>query len=255
MNTRKWVVFGAALGMMAATAGYLAEIRASHRLGAPGVRVGRVPLYGEHGDVVATESVLLPEKVLGGMGTNGAITWAELTGLPKDTTFGRRIYKMLDGFQAMITVVLMGTDRTSIHDPHFCLVGGGWIIDKTERVALHIDRPYRYELPAVKLTTSMRVFDQQKHAVMVNGIYVYWFVTADKITADQGVRLWSIAERMVEKRELERWAYIAYFASCPPGQEQATFERLEGFIRASAPDFQTVKGRPDGAISPLAARP
>jgi len=250
MKTPKWVIFAAALGMMAATAGYLGRIRDLHRLGPPGVRVGPVPLYGEHGEVVARQSVLLPEKVLGGSSTNGVITDQELTSLPRDTTFGRRFYELPDNFQAMISVVLMGTDRTSIHQPQFCLVGGGWIIDKTERVMLRMDRPYRYELPVMKLTTSTRVLDRQKHPMMVSGLYVYWFVTADKITAEQGQRLWSIAQRMVEKGELERWAYIAYFTTCPPGQEQATFKRLEQFIRASAPDFQVVKGKPERAFSP-----
>jgi hypothetical protein len=254
MNLSKWVIFGAGLGLMAATAGYLAEIRGTHRLGPAGVRIGPEPLYGEHGEKVAAESVLLPEKVLGAIGTNGAISGPELTGLPKDTTFGRRFYRAADGFQTMISVVVMGTDRSSIHDPHFCLVGGGWIIDKTEKVAVRVDRPYAYDLPVMKLTASTRVLDDQKRAMMVSGVYLYWFVTGDKITADQGVRLWSIAERMVEKRELERWAYIAYFAACPPGQEQATFERLERFIRASAPEIQVVNGKALGTLSPVAAR-
>jgi hypothetical protein len=175
--------------------------------------------------------------------------------LPKDTTFGRRLYQLPDGFQAMINVVLMGTDRTSIHQPQFCLVAQDWIIDQTERVRLPIDRPYAYELPAVKLTASTRVLDEQKQPRMISGIYVYWFVTADKITAEQGVRMWSIARTMVEKGELERWAYIAYFASCHPGQEQATFKRLERFIRASVPDFQVATGQPAGRLSPVAAQP
>ncbi len=255
MNKSNWVLLGAALGMMAATAGYLEQIRQTHRLGAPGVRVGPVPLYGEHGERVAQQSVLLPENVLGGTGTNLPISEGELTGLPKDTTFGRRLYRMPDGFQAMINVVLMGTDRTSIHQPQYCLPSQAWIIDRTEQVNLHIDRPHPYDLPAVKLTASMRVLDEQRQATMMSGIYVYWFVTADRITAEQGVRFWSIAKTMVEKGELERWAYIAYFVSCHPGREQATFERLERFIRASVPDFQVVTGQPAGRLSPVSAQP
>jgi hypothetical protein len=240
MNARGWMVFGAALGMMAATAGYLEKIGKNHRLGPAGVRVGPVPLHGEHGETVAAQSVLLPEKVLGGIGSDTGITEPELTDLPKDTTFGRRVYVFPDGFQAMISVVLMGTDRTSIHDPHFCMVGSGWTIDKTERVSMQMDRPHRYELPMMRLTTSRPDLSRPNQPGLMSGIYVYWFVTADKITADQGARLWSIAKRMVETGELERWAYIAYFAACPAGQEKATFERLEEMIRASAPEFQVM---------------
>jgi hypothetical protein len=241
--------------MMAATGGYLQEVSATHRLGAPGVLVGPVPLYGEHGEMVARQSVLLPREIEGGAGTNLPITGAELNGLPRDTTFGRRFYRSADGFQAMLTVVLMGTDRTSIHQPQYCLVGQNWTIDRTERVQLHMDRPYAYDLPAMKLTTSMRARDKQGQPMMMSGVYVYWFVTADKITSEQGTRLWSIARTMVEKGELERWAYITYFATCLPGREQATFERLERFIRASVPDFQVVKGKPTGRLSPVAVQP
>ena len=43
---------------------------------------------------------------------------------------------------------------------------------------------------------------------------------------------------MLQKGRMERWAYISYFVTCVPGREEATFEHLERFIRASAPDFQ-----------------
>ena len=254
MKQRKWIVFGVALGMIAATMVYLAEIRGTQRLGAPGVRVGAVPLYSAKGVVVARQSVLLPETILGAKSTAEPITDVELNGLPKDTTFGRRRYRLGKDFAPVIGVVLMGTDRTSIHQPQFCLVGQGWTIDQTEQVPLHIEQPYPYDLPAMKLTTSMRLADANQNSRIIRGIYVYWFVSADKITADQGTRLWSIAKTMVEKRELERWAYITYFVPCLPGQEEATFGRLEEFIRASVPAFQVVTGQPTGGIPPVAVR-
>jgi hypothetical protein len=119
---------------------------------------------------------------------------------------------------------------------------------------LPIDRPHPYGLPALKLTASGRVLDASGKRVAVRGIYVYWFVTADRITSNQGLRFWSIAQTIVEKGQLERWAYISYFAACAPGQEEATFRELEKFIRASVPDFQTVAGRPTGGRTPVAAR-
>jgi hypothetical protein len=252
MKPNKWILFGVALGMIAATMMYLAEIRGTQRLGAPGVRVGAVPLYGAKGDVVALQSVLLPETVVGAKSIADPITDVELNLLPKDTTFGRRRYLLDKDFVPVIGVVLMGTDRTSIHQPQFCLVGQGWTIDQSEHVPLHIEKPYPYDLTAVKLTTSKLVTDEHQQSTIIRGIYVYWFVSADKITADQGTRLWSIAKTMVQKRELERWAYISYFVSCFPGHEEATFGHLEQFIRASAPAFQVVAGQPTGGISPVA---
>jgi hypothetical protein len=152
------------------------------------------------------------------------------------------------------SVVLMGTDRTSIHQPQYCLDAAGWHIGKTEQVLLPMDRPYSYDLRALKLTTFRTAKNNYKQPIEVRGIYVYWFVTADRLTPDQGARMWSIARTMLEKGVLERWAYISYFVTCLPGQEEATFAHLEQFIRASAPVFQTVAGPPSAGRLPVAAR-
>ena len=106
----------------------------------------------------------------------------------------------------------------------------------------------------MKLTASQLINDGHQHSALVRGIYVYWFVTRDKVTADQRTRLWSIAKTMAEKRELERWAYISYLVVCLPGQEEATFDRLKQFIQASVPSFQLATGQPSGQVSPVAYR-
>ena len=254
MNKRKWLVLAVALGMMAATGGYLVKAHQRIRLGAPGVKVGPGLLYDELGHLVARQCVLLPDAVLDFKGTNLPVTRGELDELPKDTTFGRKLYGDTNHFDVQASVVLMGSDRTSIHQPQYCLGAQDWRIDETDRVLLPMDRPYAYEVPALKLTASRVMLNKYKQPILMRGIYVYWFVTADNLTSDQGARMWSIAKTAVEKGELERWAYISYFATCVPGQEAATFEQLERFIRASAPEFQTVKGQPTAGRSPVAAR-
>jgi hypothetical protein len=252
MNKSKWLVLAMALGMMAATGGYLKAHQQMH-LGAPGVKVGPGPLYDELGHLAAQQSVLLPDEVLGCKGTNMPVTLGELDQLPKDTTFGRKLYQQ-DDFVVLANVVLMGTDRTSIHQPQYCLVAQDWQIEKTEHVLLAMDRPYPYDLQALKLTTSRVVKDKYNQPIQYTGIYVYWFVTADRLTPDRGARLWSIARTMLETGVLERWAYISYFVTCLPGEEAATFEHLERFIRASVPEFQTVAGQPAAGRLPVAAR-
>lgn len=254
MNFAKWVCFTVALGMIAATGGYLAKVRQTHHLGNPGVRVGARAIYDETGKVAARQSVILPDEVMGEKAADLPVTTPELTMLPKDTTFGRCLYRGTRG-STMISVVLMGTDRTSIHQPQYCLEGQAWHIDRTERVLLPIDRPYAYNLPAMKLTASRIIHNASHQPEVIHGIYVYWFVTAEKIAPDEGTRLWSIARTMVEKRELERWAYIAYFVTCLPGQEETTYEHLEQFIRASVPDFQVVTGKPSSKEPAVALEP
>ena len=87
MNCRKWVVFGVALGMIAATAGWLTELRGRVNLGAPGVKVAPVALYGADGGLVAPRSVVLPANLPGFKSMALAPAAEELAGLPEDTTF------------------------------------------------------------------------------------------------------------------------------------------------------------------------
>jgi hypothetical protein len=241
MVRSKWVVFVLALAMIAGTGALLAQLASRHSLGSPGVKVSPVPLFGEDGTIVTRQSVPLPEEVLGGESINVPITRGELEGLPRDTTFGRRLYRFPDGLIAQLTVVLMGSDRASIHQPQYCLVAQNWTIEKIERVAVPMDRPARYDLPVNKLTVSQLQKNKKGQIQAVSGLYVYWFVSGDKITADPlSGMMWSIAKTLLENGVVERWAYVSYFCTCLPGQEDATFERLKDFIRASTPQFQLV---------------
>jgi len=251
MKSKKWILFALALGMMSATAGYLWQVRHTLRLGPPGVLVGPDPIYDDQGRVAGQQSVILPETVLGAKARRQPITEVELDMLPKDTTFGRRSYRVSDDFEPTITVVLMGSHHESIHRPEVCLTGQGWMIDQSRRVSIPMTEPCHYNLPAIELTGLMLVQDKERHPMTLRAIYVYWLVSADKITDQQHARSWSVVKTMVEKRQLERWAYIACFATCLPGQEEVTFERLKRFIQASVPSFQVV---PAGKLSPVATR-
>lgn len=239
----KWLIFAVAALLLALTVGVIIQLKNQQVIGAPGVKVGPVRLYGTNGNVVAEESVLLPEKILDATSQPGLISSMELTGLPKDTTFGRRDYRFPDNFEARMSVVLMKKDRSSIHQPQFCLVGQGWSIDKTEVVPIRIDRPVPYDLPTMKLTTSIRVKNQGQ-TVTVHGLYVYWFVAKDKLGLGQSDRTWSMLKASMTKGVLERWAYISCFAKCLPGKEDETFERMKQLIAASVPEFQLATGKP-----------
>jgi len=254
MKNFKRVVFIAALALIAGTALLLVQLKSRQILGQPGVKVAHAPIFDPDGKLVSEQSIILPEKILDAQSRALPITQMEVTGLPKDTTFGKRFYRFPDNFQASINVVLMGTDRTSIHQPQFCLVGQGWGIDQTEQVSLRIERPVPYELEAMKLTTSIRSKDEHGEPKTVHGIYVYWFVAENHLTAQQGKRMWSMAKTLLQKGVLERWAYVSYFATCLPGQEQATFDRLKKIINASTPEFQITTGKLVPQISAVAAK-
>jgi hypothetical protein len=86
-------------------------------------------------------------------------------------------------------------------------------------------------------TRSVEVNGQK---VTEQGVFVYWFVDADRYTPSHAQRMLWMARDVLFTDELDRWAYITFFSICMPGQEAATFERMKKLIAASVPEFQLV---------------
>lgn len=256
MNKNSWLILIVVLVLIGGCAGFLVRLQAAQRLGQPGLKVVTQPILDETGKVASPRSVYLPAKVLDYESEPIPVTQKELSWLPPDTTFGRRHYTAPDGFWTDISVVLMGADRTSIHQPQYCLTGQGFRIDRTETTTISIEKPYAYQLPIKKLTTSKEFLGNDGRKVAGRGIYVYWFVADGQITADHSERMWWMARDLIREGTLQRWAYVTYFAICRPGQEEPTFERMKKIIAASAPEFQ-LKGDPSSgkAASLAGARP
>lgn len=234
MNKTKWIFAILGLLLIGGSAAVLLKFKSQQKLGEPGVKTR--PLANSR-----NLEVVLPETVL-----DYSSVWIEQTEtvtntLPPDTSFGSRLYTAPDKFWAQVTVVLMGTDRTSLHKPEFCLTGDGWTIDSnaTREETVRMEQPEPYDLPVVKYVASRQV-QQEGRLAELRGVYVYWFVADGTISATESglERMWAMAHKLVTTGVLQRWAYISYFAVCPPGREEATYERLKKLIAASAPEFQ-----------------
>jgi hypothetical protein len=180
----------------------------------------------------------LPENVPGFNSTNVPEDLSVTNTLPKDTSYAQRRYVASDGFFVMANLVLMGTDRTSIHKPEFCLPSQGWRIDQKSLVTIPIAGVPAYELPVARwwLSTSMKTKDGGEMGV--RGLYVFWFVADKEQTTDHWRRIYLLARDLLSKGILQRWAYVSYFTVCGPGQEDATFERVKQLIAATVPEFQ-----------------
>ena len=230
-SRQKIILFTLALGLMAGTAGALMWLKAHQRLGAPGIKAVPVP-----GGV--TMHIELPERVLDFTSSNVPTAQVVLDFLPKDTSYAQRHYTAPDGLEVNANIILMGTDRTSIHRPDFCLPGQGWRIGAKNEVRLPIAAPRPYELPMMEwvVSSTHQTADSQKHAV--SGIYVFWFVTEGETTGRFPEMLKSMVVQLLRHGVLQRWAYVSYFAYCWPGQEDATFARMKQLIAASVPEFQ-----------------
>jgi len=227
MNRKTAILFTIALLLIGGSASVLASLRARQKLGLPAVRTSAIP------ESTRLE-VELPEDILDYNSKPLPVEQLALSYLPKDTSFGQRLYTAPDGRWILANVVLMGTDRTSLHKPEFCLEGQGWKINDhaSKELSIPMERPCTYALPVMKLLASKVITDQGRQ-VPASGVYLYWFVARDELTAKHGQRMWWMARDLFRTGVLQRWAYVSYFAICSPGQEEATLERMKKLIVAS----------------------
>jgi Protein of unknown function (DUF3485) len=234
MNKQKWAIWVITLVMIFGTMGVLGPLKAHQKLGLPGVKTTALPGS-------SNLQVLLPENVPGFTSEYMEPDKIVLDYLPKDTSFGQRRYTATNGFWSQANVVLMGTDRTSIHKPQICLTGQGWKIDPSasKEEIIHVEQPCSYDLAVTKLIATKQLANNGQ-VITGRGVYVYWFVADDVFMVDPtGLRrMWLMARKLLQTGVLQRWAYVSYFTVCLPGQEEATFEQMKKLIAASVPEFQ-----------------
>jgi hypothetical protein len=234
MNAKKLTLAILTLLLIGGTAGVLVRVKAKQTLGLPAVTTR--PLPGS-----LNLEVVLPEFVLDYTSEEIEQDKIAVATLPADTSYGQRLYKAPDGFWAVVNVVLMGSDRTSLHKPQYCLEGAGWKIDgaASSREIIRMTRPREYDLPVMRIVASRQV-DGDGPARTLRRVYVYWFVADDALSGDPTgfERMWSMARQLLTTGVLQRWAYVTYSAVCLPGQEEATYQRLKKFITSSVPEFQ-----------------
>lgn len=237
MNRSKWILAIVAILLIGSAAVVLARYKSIQRLGEPGVTTR--PIAGSR-----NLEVVLPENVLDY--TSELMPQSEIVTnvLPRDTSYGQRRYSTPDKFYVQANVVLMGTDRASLHKPQFCLTGAGWTITKTEVVSVPVEKPEPYDLRVIKLTAATTIKEEGREQ-KIGGIYVYWYVSQDALSADPSGsdRMWSIARNLVTTGVLERWAYVSFFAPCNPGQEDEAYARVKKLIAAAVPEFQIPHGQ------------
>lgn len=246
MSRQSLAVLLVALGLIGATAVALGRVKSWQRLSPPGVRVVAEVMPGievlpggtNRTFVAGTNSVYLPARVLDFTSQARPVDKVVYDWLPQDTTYGQRLYQASDGFQVLGQVVLMGTDRTSMHQPQACLPGQGWRIDSTEHLTLEMDQPQTYSLPITQLTLSATWKRPDGSPEVRRGLFLYWYVTHDELTASIRASMWSQARKLMRTGEMQRWAYVSYFTLCSPGQEKLCLQRMQQLIRASVPEFQ-----------------
>ncbi len=231
MKTQKLVMMVVALVMMAGTAGALTWLRANQKLGTPGIKATAIP-----GQVKM--DITLPERVLNFTSTNLPEPKEVLGYLPADTSYAERVYFKPDGSWIQSTAILMGTDRTSIHRPEYCMPGQGWNIDDKKIVSIPIQDNPPYQLEAAQWNVSRVIKQPDGQEVKQYGLYVFWYVANNEQTANHDKMLEWMTLDLFRTGALQRWAYISYFSLCAPGQEDARFEQMKRLITVQVPEFE-----------------
>ena len=231
MKNPKLVMMVVALVMMAGTACALTWLRANQRLGTPGIRA--TPIAGQ-----IKMDIALPEHVLDFTSTNVPEPAVAVGYFPQDTSYAERRYFGPSGIAIQSTAILMGADRTSIHRPEYCIPGQGWTIDDKKIINIPINDNPPYQLETARWDLSQVIKQPNGQLVKYTAVYVFWYVANNEQTADHNKMLEWMTLDLFRTGALQRWAYMSYFALCPPGQEDAAFEQMERLIAAQVPQFE-----------------
>jgi hypothetical protein len=233
MKAREKFLLVAGLAMMLVAAGCLLYLKSRQSLGEPGVKTQARP------DSVRLD-ISIPTNVPGYVAEPKDKESRKVEEmLPEDTSITTVSYEEPGLPPIIATVVLMGTDRTSIHNPEFCLPGAGVTIDwsRSGLETVPLDRPHPLDLQVMRIHGAGQREVNGK-AVDFSAVYVYWFVTEDAVTAERWQFMKWMADSLITKGVLQRWAYVSYLTYCPVGQEAETFGRIKKLINATAPEFQ-----------------
>lgn len=243
MNRRQRILTVISLAMIAGTAALLAMV--PQKLGRPGVKT--VQVAGTN-----RLRIDLPEHVLDFSSTNQEPDAESVGMLPADTSFGGRVYFKPHSIPYVSSVVLMGTDRTSIHKAEYCLQGQGLHIDQFSQDTVPMSQPQPYDLPIIKILATETGQINGK-PVTKKCVYVYWYVADGALSNDRSGfgRMWDMTKKLVFTGVLQRWAYVRFYAFCDPGQEDATYESIKRMITVAVPQFQTT---PASAAATMAAQ-
>ncbi|MDB6055803.1 MAG: eight transrane protein EpsH [Verrucomicrobiales bacterium] len=223
----------------------LVHLRATQKLGNPGLRFE--PIAGKQ-----NVKLLLPLTVGPYFSEVIPTTEEVYNTLPKDTSLMQRLYRNGDGFGVALNAVLMGTDRTSIHKPQFCLPGHGWkIVSEEMGIPLELKTSPSSKMLVSKITINKDdVINGQTRTL--SGVYLYWFVAENSLACGHWERIWLMSKHLLTTGKLDRWAYISSFSVCHKGEEEQTQKRMFDFLSEAIPKFQTTL---PGSESGVAKKP
>jgi hypothetical protein len=153
--------------------------------------------------------------------------------LPADTKILKSLFTHpASGEQLMVSLVLGGESRTSIHRPQICLVGDGREITRTRSLTVRDSSGRKMDVTMLDLLWRYQTADGRW--VSHPSFYAYWFVAPNRQTARHNVRMFWMAFDRIFLGVSHRWAYIGVHGRRSEGSE-AHFQLARSFIADLAP--------------------
>jgi EpsI family protein len=231
----RWGVAGGVLALAVGEMIFLRQLAMMPPRGAAGVRLaadGKNPI--ELPAFLGIEWTGRPEKV----------TQAELDILPPDTGFSRKFYfnHRDPAKRVLVSIVLSGRDRSSIHRPELCLIGQGWTLASTTTRRFDYPGQPAAAFPATVLRMQREVSvpasaGKASARMIVPQLVAYWFVGSDGVVPSHWQRLAHDAWNRVFHARADRWAYVLVQTDAADG-ESAALARMQAVLHETLPAFQ-----------------
>ncbi len=166
----------------------------------------------------------------GDVSSGSPIEWALL---PADTKILKRLYtRSTSGDQVVVSLVLGGESRTSIHRPQICLVGDGREITRTKTITVPESGGGAVKATMLELLWRGQLSDGRWASQP--SFYAYWFVAPGRQTARHDVRMFWMAYDRIVLGVTHRWAYIGISGRRTEGSD-AHEQLARSFIADLAP--------------------
>lgn len=186
----------------------------------------------------------LPAKIDNLYSFPETVSAGELQILPPDTTFARKTYGNLSTQRLnriLLSIILSGAEKRSIHRPERCLPSQGWHIDATHTENIPLASGHGLDVTVLLLSKPVTLQDGQSFTL--RSYYLYWFIGKDVTTASATKRILMTNWDLLVHRVNQRWAYVIASANItkdfdPNGLDQEqTLAMLKQFIHDSVPSY------------------
>lgn len=146
-------------------------------------------------------------------GSHLVLSWSlgEKNLLPPDTMLLKKEYSNKSGMVMLVTVVIAGSEITSIHRPQMCLVGQGYRIVAQETLEIPIKGRESLSVKVLKLLFQQP--SQDRSVKELSSIYTYWYTDGERETYNNFIRSFYMLVDRILFGKMSRWAYVSITTS------------------------------------------